>query len=299
MTLVVLALDALDHGIVEKFECDGFRLETHSAFESVAHKKDRPITLEAWTSIATGVPPAEHGIPGENVESNWSNPVLDLASALTSRLPLEWRKRLGDVVRSRTGARNTQPRTDRPHMFQSEGRFVRNWPGIGDGTDLAAAWEIMRDASEGRINRSAFERRVMALAGEQMGWLKEMSRADTTVVGAHVHALDAVGHAYTRDREAMERMYRRVELAVEELRAALGDDDDLLLLSDHGICAEFMGDDTSHVHSWRAFVSSTADDVPAHALDVLDWVDAHAPTHRGDAGGVAVDRQQLENLGYI
>ena len=246
MTLVVLALDALDAGLVEYFapETDGLVLESSAEIETYAYSKDEPFTPEVWATVATGLEPPEHGVTGSGT-SEWENPLLELGSKVTGRLDEDVRGTLGRLVRRTTGQRERLASTDAETTFDREGAVVRNWPGVTDGRDLQRAWDLMAAASED-LSRSEFDRRLLGLAAEQFGWAREMLEHDVSLAGVHVHALDSAGHAYAGDEEALGHVYGRVNGFVEELVDALGEDDELLILSDHGMRTTFYppdGDD--------------------------------------------------------
>lgn len=50
MTVVVLAIDALDSGLVEYFEFDALKLESYGRMETFAYMKSEPFTPEALSS---------------------------------------------------------------------------------------------------------------------------------------------------------------------------------------------------------------------------------------------------------
>ncbi|MFB1065913.1 hypothetical protein ACEWFR_18690, partial [Natrinema sp. H-ect4] len=64
MTVVVLALDALDAGLVDHFDLEAVRLESGGEIETFANTQSVPYTPEVWATVATGLEPAEHGITG-------------------------------------------------------------------------------------------------------------------------------------------------------------------------------------------------------------------------------------------
>lgn len=304
MTLVVLALDGLDAGLVEHFDASAFVLESAGRIETFAHAREKPYTLEVWPTVATGLGPDEHGVTGPGT-SDWGNPLLELGSRLTGLLPEGTRGTLGDLVRRSTGERERLGRTDAETIFDGEGCVVRNWPGVGDGRDLQYAWDLMGVVSEG-MPRAEFERKLLGQCAEQFGWAREMLRHDVRLAGVHVHALDAAGHAYADDEESLERVYRRVGEYVDELVASLAPEDDLLLLSDHGIHVTFYGPDAAGdrpdpaSHSFRAFASATTDDLPESVYDVRGWVERHIPDRyerRGDE--VDLPTKRLRDLGYV
>lgn len=300
MTVLVLALDALDAGLVEHFDLDSFRLDSFGEIETYAHTKDDPYTPEVWATVATGLGPEEHGVTGAGT-SEWSNPLLEAASSLTSYLPEQTRGQLGKLVRDKTGERETIGRTDRRTVFDRDDAVVRNWPGVTDGRDLQTAWDLMYGAIRD-MPKQEFERRLLCLCAEQFGWAREMLNHDVALAGVHVHALDAAGHAYNDDPESLEHVYRRVGGFVDELVASLGEDDDLLLLSDHGMSVTFLDgdpDDDPGSHSWRAYASATTDEIPGSVYDVREWIERHASRIAGETDDVEMPVEQLRELGYI
>ncbi|SFR49978.1 alkaline phosphatase family protein [Halogeometricum limi] len=297
MALTVFALDALDAALVDRFGLDGLTLETSGELGTYAHTKDVPLTPEVWATVATGLSPDEHGVSGAEV-TTWGNPVLELASKFTAALPNSTRKLLGDVARDATGDRDEIGVTDAESVFDLPGAVVRNWPGVTADEDLRNVWDLMSEANDG-LGKAPFERRLYGVAAEQFGWAREMLNHDVSLAGVHVHTPDAAGHMYAEDEASLEASYRRVEGFVEEHLAAMGEDDELLLLSDHGMQTAFLGDDEPGAHSFRAFVASTTDTVPSDVYDVAEWIRAH--THESNEGDEAlnVPEQQLKDLGYI
>ena len=94
----------------------------------------------------------------------------------------------------------------------------------------------------------------------------------------------------------MESIYCRVALFVEELVATLGSEDELLLVSDHGMHTPFY--DGERGHSWRAFASTTAD---SDVIDVAEWVRARLPEHdtRLNREEIDLPMEELRDLGYV
>lgn len=300
MTVVVLALDALDAGLVEHFDLGDFRVGSSTSIETFAHSKDQPYTPEVWATVATGLGPDGHGITKSGT-SEWDNPVLEFASRFTGHLPEETRGTLGRLVRETTGQRETLGGTDAETMFDLEGAVVRNWPGVGDGSDLQRAWDLM-NAVAADMPKAEFERELFGQCAEQFGWAREMLRHDVALAGVHVHALDAAGHAYADDETSLRDAYERVGAFVAEIEAALSDDDDLLLLSDHGMYTTFLPADRDAdpgSHSWRAYASATTTRVPESVFDVYDWAVEHATTTRVDSESIDMPTDQLRELGYM
>lgn len=307
MTVVVLAIDALDAGLVEHFDLEDFRLESSGDLETYANTQDLPYTPEVWATVATGLPPDEHGVTGGGT-SEWDNPVLEGLSRVSGRLDESTRGTLGKFVRSRTGERERIGRTDAESMFDADGAVVHNWPGVADGRPLQRAWDLMNAVARG-MPRSEFERELFGQCAQQFAWAREMLNHPVSIAGVHVHALDAAGHAYADDEAALRHAYERVGEFVREVVDALEEGDDLLLLSDHGMRAEFYPPDDGEnpaTHSWRAYASSTAETRPESVYDVREWVESRAAgTRVGETGrsadeeAVDVPTEHLRELGYM
>jgi len=297
--LVVLALDALDHEHVDNFNVDGLKLSNSKEISTFSYMKDQPYTLEVWPTVATGLGPAEHGLTGAGT-SEWDNPLVNFLSTFTSKLGGNTRDRLGEFAESLTGATYSIPETDAEHVFQGEGRAVHNWPGVYNSAELKRVWDTA-NPDEGDQTIAGFEREIYGIAAEQFGWSREMLNHQLSLVGCHVHTLDMCGHIYRHDEERYRQTYERVEEWVNEIVAALGDDDDLLILGDHGIHTEWDSSDTEPGrHSRRTMAATTMskelfDDV----RDARAWVEEAIDDEEFDRENVDIPTEQLEELGYI
>ena len=299
MTLIILALDALDYALVEEFDIDSFRLDTFGQMETVAHMHEIPYTPEAWATVATGVHPREHNITGST--SSWDNPIINFLSKFSGYISNSMRSDIGDLIEQTTEAEYTIANVDIQHVFDSDDRIVHNWPGVHRGSELTRAWDIMW--REGQTN-AEFERDIYGLAAEQFGWAREMLNHDVAVAGVHIHLLDAAGHAYGDEQDQLESVYERAGEFVAEIREALDDEDDLLILSDHGIVVDWYSDDYDSPkgpgsHSWRAFASSTTDSIPETVFDVFEWINNNEDEVKKDSERLDIDEDQLRDLGYI
>lgn len=300
MTILILAIDALDAGLINYFDVDAFRLESHSEIETFAHTKDDPFTPEVWASVATGLEPEEHGITGAGT-SEWDNPVLNFASKFTGRLDESTRGTLGRLVRNKTGEREKIGETPADSIFDRKGAVVHNWPGVHNGSDLQRAWDLMNAVIEG-MSRHEFERELLGLAAEQFGWAREMLNHDVSLAGVHIHTLDAAGHAYAEDEERLKRMYCRVSDFINEVIEAMDEEDELLILSDHGMRTSFYEADAGKnpaSHSWRAYASATTAEYPESVFDVVEWVTSHTQELATHEENVEMPIDQLRELGYV
>lgn len=297
--LVILALDALDHEHVNKFDVPELELNQSRPIKTFSYMKDQPYTLEVWPTVATGLDPEEHGLTGGGT-SEWSNPVINTLSKITAKLGGNTRDRLGNIAESLTGAEYSIPETTADHMFQKEGRVVHNWPGVYNSTELKRVWDTA-NPDEGEQTIDGFERDIFGIGAEQFGWTREMLNHDLSLVGCHVHTLDMCGHIYRHDEERYRHTYERVNQWVADLWDSLGQDDELLILSDHGIHTAW--DSTSVEpgrHSERAMAATTMDiDLFDDVHDARDWVEATVEDVEFSREQMDVPTEQLEELGYI
>lgn len=301
MTVIVLALDALDAGLVEHFELSSLHLKTRGRLETFAHMQDAPYTPEVWATIATGLGPDKHGITGRGL-SRWDNPVVNFASKFTGRLPLNFRILLGGIARNVTGAEYAVGETTAPTFFDGDGRVVHNWPGVANGEELASVWHVM--FHEPDHTAAEFERKMYGKGAGKFAWAEEMLRHDVALAGVHIHVPDALGHAYASNEGKLRETYEWIADWVGRIQGQLGTDDDLVILSDHGMVTSFFSDDDDRgmepaVHSWRAYVATTFDSVPESVFDVKKWLEPRIRDYEDTSERLELPKEQLRQLGYI
>lgn len=300
MTLVVLGIDALEPELVDYWDLDYIPLAGYGEMETYAYTKERPLTPEVWPIIATGLSPDEHGVTKANT-SEWDNAAVDFASKFTWFLSFRMRGLLGDVATKTLGADHTIPETDAASIFTGRDRLVHNWPGVENSEWLRKVWATA-NPGENDASKDEFDRSVYGIAAQQFAWAKEMLAHPATVVGVHVHLLDMGGHIYSKSENRLQNMYEWTDEWVGHILAAMHDDDEMLILSDHGIVTPWSqeGDTDYGEHSWRAFSSSTTGDRPQDIYDVEQWVESVVTRFEYEAGEeVDIPKEQLKQLGYI
>ncbi|QSG06957.1 alkaline phosphatase family protein [Halapricum desulfuricans] len=299
MVLVVLALDAVDVRHAEDFGCENILLDEHTEMKSVAHRLDHPHTGEAWPSIATGLHPTEHGITGHG---EWDNPILTVASRAAHTLNVSGsiRSKVGDTIKENTNQEWKLTTVSDPTFLDGETRAVHNWPGVYRNEALQYIWRLFQDAKDDTISKETFVREAYTEAASKFGWVKEAMTYNVEVAATHIHVLDVLGHMFAEDREQYREQYQKIDERVGEIRDTLGPDDNLLILSDHGMEASWIDEDEDYgSHSWRAIASSTVGSPPEHALDVRDWVEDHVEQIEADRTRADLPEEQLRQLGYV
>lgn len=299
MTLYVIAADALDYGILEDFDMN---LLSHSKeISTFTHTLDQPYTLEVWPTVATGVGPESHGVSSRKSESTkWDSPLLEFASKFTSHLPYEIRTYLGDVVEDLTGTEHSIRETDHHTVFDDVDSVVHNWPGVTNSSELERVWDIAKP-QDGRTVVS-YNRDLRWIGAEQFGWLLETTDWDVDVAATHIHTLDFAGHAFYDNRDELRSSYEWFAGWLDRIVDNLDEEDELLVLSDHGIETTWIdGDDVGGGHSMRAVALSTIDlDGLESVYDAREWMESHiAHQDTENAENVNLPTEQLEDLGYI
>lgn len=297
-TVAVLALDACDYRLVERWDCTNLKLDHHAPLATFGSERHHgyPLTLDVWPAVAHGERIPETS--SEAVTQEWDNPLLRAASMLTRQLPRPIRAALGAPFRA-LGASDSFSTTSGESMFDAPGRSVTNWPGVTDSPRLQTAWQLCGDAVEGNLTDAALQRDLVdGLHTGVDDLLRATDRGDF-LAGTHVHILDVAGHVYADDEAMLRDYYGRVDRTVGRLRDQV---DELVLLSDHGMQVEWLNDPEPSEHSFDALVAATGGvaGLPETVVEVRGWLDSHLEndpvTQSVDA---AVSRDQLSALGYV
>ncbi|WP_226012970.1 alkaline phosphatase family protein [Halomicrobium salinisoli] len=324
MTLVVLGIDALDPDLVDPGEHPNLCLDHHRSIDTIDSHAGEPSTHELWPTIITGLSPADHGLELDDGVA-WENPLLRHGSALADRL-------LPDALQTRIGAwllTNTDADAFRTPATYYEERGVET---VFDGRDAKPIgipnYVVDPDAEdrEHALRRSLgdlFERDPEATGGHrssdphefyeqcmEMAMIR-IARARRALRGgrhelvfAYTSGLDLIGHVTYDLPDLQMEAYAELDQFVGELRADLGEDDELLLVSDHGL--------QDGVHTHEAMIAGTDERLVEgvdSVLTVRDAIEAalsradHAATEttatETDEDRAAAVQEQLEDLGYM
>jgi len=323
MTLVVLGIDALDPDLVDSDSHPTLALDQHRSIDTIPSHTGEPSTHELWPTIITGLPPSEHGLRLEDDGVAWGNTVLEAGSTLADYLlPATLQTRLGAwlLTNTETDAFRT------PAAYYAEngistvfdGRMstaigIPNYVTDPDDEDrehvlrrsLGDLFKRDPDAVGGHTSSdpAEFYEQCMLMAMIRITRARRALRGGTyELVFAYTSGLDLIGHVSRSRKPMQERAYAELDDFVGELLTDLDDDDELLLVSDHGLQAG--------VHTDEAMVAST---VPALASeidgvrDVRAAIEAelnrtdHSPSPTRDSHTIDSDRvkDQLEELGYM
>jgi len=327
MTLVVFGVDALDYELLDENRHPNLALDACHPIDTIVSEAGSPSTHELWPTIITGLSPDEHGLQ-LNDGVAWESPLLAYGSQIADYfLPSTLQTRVGAWLLNntsqdafRTPATYYEQRgigtifdgrealpigvpnyvvdpndTDREHELRREmGELFERDPKAATGhtsADPAAFYERCLEMTMIRIARVR-----RALRGRQY-----------ELVFGYTSGLDLVGHIAHDEPELQIRAYDELNEFVRELRDDLGPEDELVLVSDHGL--------QDGIHTEMAMIAATSSSLVEevdHVLDVRDALEAelregaHAPADRPERrrGTTAPDRSQevrdhLDDLGYL
>jgi len=322
MTVVVLGVDALDPDLVDPDAHPNLTLDAHRAIETIVSSAGEPSTHELWPTIITGLRPEDHGLTLEDDGVAWGNPLIEFGSTVADYLlPERIQTRIGAWLLTNTGA--DAFRTPATYYAEKgietvfDGREaaaigVPNYVVDPDTEDrehnlrrnLGDLFERDPEARGGHTSADpdAFYEQCMEMAMIRIARARRALRGGRhELVFAYTSGLDLIGHV-TYDLPDLQRgAYDELDEFVGELRADLGDGDELLLISDHGL--------QDGLHTDEAMVAGTDPEMVGaveSVLDVRGVVEAELDdgNHLGDGtdrtlGDGDEVREQLEDLGYM
>lgn len=325
MTLVVFGIDALDPEIVDSETHRNLALKSHKLIDTIVSESGEPSTHELWPTIITGLPPEEHGLLLEDDGVAWGHPLLELGSQVADVvLPGQLQSRIGAWLLTNTQADAFRTpasyfeRNDLSTVFdawRSKAIGIPNYVVDGDRYDrehslrmsLGDLFERDPSATGGHrsSNHESFYYKCEEMAMVRTARIRAALRSrNYELVFGYTSAMDLVGHIAYQSPGMQEAIYEAMDELVGELRADLEGEDELLLLSDHGL--------QKGTHTDNAMVAATNPDLISaveSVTDIRSTVEKHLKTCDFPSGGREFDtardadatavREQLEDLGYM
>lgn len=325
MTVVVLGIDALDPDLVDPAVHPNLALEDHRSIDTIASSAGEPSTHELWPTIITGLEPVDHGLLLDDGVT-WEHPVLALgARAGQFVLPDSLRTRIGAWLLNNT--EQDQFRVESSYYEQEgletifDGRDataigVPNYVTNPDEEDrehqlrrsLGDLFERDPDAETGHRSSDpeTFYEQCLEMAMIRIARVRRALRGRRNeLVFGYTSGLDLIGHVAVQREGMQAAAYEEIDEFVGDLRGDLRDDDELVLVSDHGL--------QDGVHTHEAMVASTDSAIVDAIRSVLDVREAVANaidrgTHPSTGRTFGAERdpdqagrvqEQLEDLGYL
>lgn len=325
MTIVVFGIDALDPQLVDPDKHPNLTLDSYHTIDTISSAAGEPSTHELWPTIITGLTPDQHGLKLDDGVA-WENPILDIGSTIADfTLPDSLQTKIGSWILTNTDADafrtpatyyeenglstifdsyKSKPigipnyvidptKEDREHQLRRQlGDLFERDPDSESGHRSADPERFYDQCLEMMIVRTARVRRAL------------QSRRYELVFG-YTSGLDLIGHISSQQPGMQTAAYAELDKFVGELYDDIGEDDELLLVSDHGL--------QDGVHTDEAMVASTDErlvnnissvqNVRANIERALDAGD-HSPDPQQFTEFNAEEpstevKKQLEDLGYL
>lgn len=323
MTLVVFGIDALDPELVDSTVHPNLTLSDHKTIETISSSKGGPSTHELWPTIITGLRPEEHGLKLDAGVA-WESSLLRAGSKVADYvLPEKVQTRIGALLLNRT----SEDAFRAPASYY-EGRGLTtvfddcNGKAIGIPNyvvdpdtddrenqlrrDMGGLFERDPDARGSHVSADpvTFYEQCLEMAMIRIARIRRALRSrQYELVFGYTSGLDLVGHVSYDRPELQEWAYEELDEFVGELRSDLREDDELVLVSDHGL--------QDGLHTDEAIIAATDPRIIEDVSSVLDVRDAvenelagadHTPVQRNhdtEIGDSSEVREQLEDLGYM
>jgi predicted AlkP superfamily pyrophosphatase or phosphodiesterase len=324
MTLVVLGIDALDPDLVDPDQHPHLTLHSHRSIETIVSSSGEPSTHELWPTIITGLEPPEHGLVLDDGVS-WENPVVSAMSSVADiAVPDDLQTRLGAWLLTNTSADAFRT----PATYYEENGLTTVFDGreskaigvpnyvVDPETEdrehqlrrhMGELFERDPDAKGGHRSADpvAFYEQCLEMAMIRIARVRRALRSrEYELVFGYTSGLDLIGHVSHSRPELRDGAYAELNEFVGELRRDLEDDDELLLVSDHGLQDGLHTDEAmvAGIDSKTVDSINSVTDVRAAVDDALSRRN-HRPEPRwqdgGDENHSEAVREQLEDLGYM
>lgn len=294
-SIIILALDAADLRLAERWNCENILLEYHSPIDTYSYSYDVPYTPEVWATVATGKGPDELQVAGKERQHNI--PLESLGRKIIKKLPVITQEQTGELLDKLI--KNDQSERQLEGTIFEKG-LVNQWPGLVSSPNFRSDQNIVKELSESTITENEFWKSVIANLGEEIGWLSCMSMLDYPIVGTHIHTLDSLGHVYSDSEDMLKRGYNMVDQAIGSLRDS---PNNIIIMSDHGMQVKWLSDQDPGEHSWHPLISTTfMENSPKSVYEIHDWLcgivgDKNRSSGPDNNTNIPVDH--LKKLGYF
>lgn len=323
MTLVVFGIDALDPELIDSEKHQNLALNHYKTIETISSSKGEPSTHELWPTIITGLPPNEHGLTlNEGVA--WENPILQAGSRFSDYvLPDSVQTKVGALLLNRTSEdafrMPAKYYEDRDLTTLFDGRVAKaigipNYVTDSDSEDrehqlrrnMGELFERDPESKGGHVSADSdeFYEQCLEMAMIRTARIRRALRGRKyELVFGYTSGLDLVGHVSYDQPSRQQRAYDEIDDFVGELRGDLRSNDELVLVSDHGL--------QDGLHTKEAMVSATDPEIidgVSSVIDIRGALENEMTTHEheprfehedSNVGNSAAVREQLEDLGYM
>ena len=239
MRVLILAYDGLEHDLVETLSLRNILQKEHGKVEvPIVGGIDDPSTPIVWTSFITGEPPEVHGV---DMPQMWDSEFDGLRRFVRKHRGIHnilKRLKAGYRVREVVGAKPSFPGRKNikvDTLFE----FVK--PSVALGVpvynknleEIYPIGDVLR-ARQDPDFLPVFEERVRRIFADEVERLFDALGGDWRLLMIHFHITDLFGHAFW-GTEKLATLYEEMDLLTKRVKERVGDDDFVLIISDHGM----------------------------------------------------------------
>lgn len=256
----ILALDALEYDLVEKFDLKGIKQVEYGKIDvTMFEELATPII---WASFITGQPPEKHCVNLKPV-SRWKNPLLQRLREFFIKVKLNKIKRKGKIFKL-FGFQEMSYHERIVKDFENHNSTTM-FDIVPDAVALSVPpYRRWIDPETSSIMRQALENveQVDYLEDHVWGVFERKKKRCLTLLRepqwnlfmVHFMFTDLLGHVFAGNLTKMFRVYAEAEKLVEEVSEIVGKETPLLIVSDHGM--KPIGQGIYGDHSDHGFYSS-------------------------------------------
>lgn len=285
MNVTILAVNALELGLVNDFDLENLRLEDYG---ELAIPEDLPLHTEVlWPSIFTGTMPDEHGLTRTSARE-WGNPVLQLAADIGLKLipeeyllPIGKRiQKLGFEREAKAGEAYFNERGIDTIFTGLDARAI-DVPGYSQWEDADEIRELMGHDSYDPDDPDLFLEKSRQRFERKCELIKEAVDDDTPLTMGYFQTLDNIQHVFWGNDGLLNEWYREFDDLAGKLLSLMADDDVLIVMSDHGMRE---GPNGKGEHSDHGYYAATHELGMENIMDLKPAVDKFRSTKRAAQG---------------
>jgi len=239
MRALILAYDGLDHDLVEELRLRNILQREHGRVKvPIVGGIDDPSTPIVWTSFITGEAPEVHGVDMPQMWDNRLNWLRRYVRRHKSIHGILRRFKVGYRVRETMDVKSSFPsRKD----IKVDTLFEVVKPSVALGVpvynknleEIYPIGDVLR-ARQDPDYLPLFEEKIRSTFAEEVERLFDALEGEWRLLMIHFHITDLFGHAFW-GTEKLATLYEEMDLLTKRVKEKSGDDDLVLIISDHGM----------------------------------------------------------------
>ncbi len=239
MRALILAYDGLDHDLVEELRLRNILQREHGRVKvPIVGGIDDPSTPIVWTSFITGEAPEVHGVDMPQMWDNRLNWLRRYVRRHKSIHGILRRFKVGYRVRETMDVKSSFPsRKD----IKVDTLFEVVKPSVALGVpvynknleEIYPIGDVLR-ARQDPDYLPLFEEKIRSTFAEEVERLFDALEGEWRLLMIHFHITDLFGHAFW-GTEKLATLYEEMDLLTKRVKEKIGDDDLVLIISDHGM----------------------------------------------------------------